>query len=165
MLKRISRAELLAKARAQLVADKGANKRDPLEFRPPRVKPGEEKIYYFRILPMLQKGETCIGGVSQFESKEAAWYYRNGQHILGKEWLSCPRTFNDEECPICQFGFDLMRDNTDKAYRSKVAKQYLSQQRWCVNIYLLNTNSNPEELRGQVMRYNLPKTVFDKMEA
>jgi hypothetical protein len=159
-----SREVMLAKLRKKM-AERG-NSRDPDQFIPPKAKDKETLELYFWILPPLEKGETCKVGTQMGVAPESAdlWYYPNGTHAIFEQRLECPR-LHGEECPLCQFGFDLMGESTDAKYRSSIAKKYLPRSGFGANIYFPNIDKNPENLRGKVKWFNMPKTVCDIMEA
>lgn len=159
-----TRDEMLARLRKKM-EERGQGRRDPDIFMPGEAKDGERLEWFFRVLPPLVEGETCKTGTAPKTLE--FWFYENGAHYLsnGRERHECPRIHDGEECPLCQVGFELMEDNDDKEYRKKVAKQYLPRSYYSVNVYFLNTDKNPEALRGRVMCYNMPKTVFDIMQA
>ena len=155
-----SRKEMLEKLRKKM-QERGSN-RDPDQFFPPRTKEKEEIEMYFWVLPPLEKGETCKSGVAP--NTADMWYYPNGAHLVLNERLECPRLHDNEECPLCQLGFDLMQDSNDSKVRSAIAKKYLPKSGFATNVYFLNNEKNPERVRGKVMWFNLPKTVCDIME-
>jgi len=159
---KMSKEELLAKVRAKM-KEKSGNRKDVNEFRPPKVEEKKEQELYFRVLPELQKGDVCASGVA--EGSCDLWFYPNGNHWFQKEKLECPRVYGVGDCPICNFGFELLEDEDDKQARSTIAKNYLSRAYNAVNVYFEKYDRNPEELRGKVMWFNLPKTVFDIMDA
>ena len=140
------------------------NKKDPTEFRPPKVTEGT-KSYYIRVLPELKKGDKIVNGIYEGPDMDL-WYVENGLHWVNNKPMACPRIFNRDKCSICQLGFDLFQEHPgDKEYRKKVAKAYLPNTRHAINVYFLDINKNPDELRGTVMWYNIPQTVYDMMDA
>ena len=161
MIKSImSKEEMLKKLREKMSERKGGH-RDPDQFIPPKAKKDEKLEYFFRVLPPLQAGDTYKGGVC--EKDQDIWFYENGNHWINNERLECPRMHDREECPICTIGFDLMRDNDDDAYKAGVRKKYMPRSGYAINIYFVNSDKNPENLRGRVMWMSVPKTVYDIM--
>jgi hypothetical protein len=140
--------------------ERNAKRRDPDEFRAPKVQGDETLHFYFRILPELQVGDKCATGECDVPSD--LWYYENGSHWLNdtKEKLECPRLHDSEECPLCSLGFDLLDKEKDEDMRKDIAKKFLGRGGFAVNVYFLDTKSNPEDLRGKVKWFNLPLTVF-----
>jgi len=162
-----SRAEMLEKTRQQ-AAKTNLNRKDPDEFRPEKVKGDVKKSYYFYVLPDIQKGEKCkSSGTKDGNASEGSlnYYYQNGYHWIDNTKLECPRCHDNEECALCSLDFELMKGSDDKVYKSSVRSKYLASAHYAVNIYFLNFKDNPEELRGKVMWFNAPKTVFDKWDA
>ena len=159
--KTLDREQMLAAMRKKM-EERKQTRRDPDQFIPPKMKEKEVAEYYFRVLPELQEGDTCKGGVCKKSSD--LWYYENGNHYIDNQRYECPRVHDREECPVCQMGFDLMADSDDQEYRKKVSKNYLPRTSYAINIYFLNIKKNPEAVRGKVMWYNAQKTVWDKMD-
>jgi hypothetical protein len=157
-----SKEEMLTKLRTKM-QERARNRRDPDQFSPPTAKDGEKIELYFRILPPLEAGDTHKDGVC--EKDEDFWYYENGQHFVNNDKVECPRIHDKEECSLCQFGFDLMKDNNDKNYRSMVSRKYIAKSRFAINIYFPNIEKNPEIFRNKNMWFNAPKTVVDVLEA
>jgi len=57
----------------------------------------------------------------------------------------------------------LLRDKTlSDADRQQLRQDWLPGSSYAVNIFFPNWKNNPEELRGKVMYYKAPKTIFDK---
>jgi hypothetical protein len=159
-----SREEMLALTRKKM-QERSQGRKDPDEFRCPLAKGEETLEFYFKVLPALIAGDTCKSGVDEAGAPDGLWYYENGAHFLDRVRYECPRCHDNEPCAMCQFGFDLMQDSNDKAFRQRVAKTYLARSYYAVNIYFLNNKKNPEKLRGQVFWYNAPKTVWDVWDA
>jgi len=157
-----SREEMLARVRKKM-QEKSVGRRDPDEFRCPTAKKDQTLEYYFKVLPELQAGSKCSGGEAPIDMD--LWYYENGAHFIGGERIECPRCHDRTACPICQLGFDMMEGSEDKEYRSRISRAYLGRSYYAVNIYFINHQKNPENLRGRVMWYNAPKTVWDKWDA
>jgi len=145
------------------VREKVGKKKDPTEFRPPKAEDGQPAIQFrFFVLPPFAEGDELATGPATQGMEE--FFIRNGSHYLDNKRLGCPRVINDDECPICQHGFDLMKETEVKDQRRDIAKRLLPGTYYMVNIYFPNIDKNPEELRGQVRWYNCPKTVFDIWE-
>jgi len=137
--------------------------RDPNEFRPPRAQDGQELKYRFFILPPLEEGDKCADGVAS-RSMEGLFYVENGSHWINNRPYPCPRIHDGEECPLCEFGFNLMSETSDRAKRSQIARAWLARAFYAVNIYFPPDEVNPEDVAGRVMWYNAPKQVFDIWE-
>ena len=156
-----SKAELL-KAVRQKSLERDKNRRDPDEFRCPQAK-DKELNYYFVVLPELQVGDTCKGG-GVCDIPTDLWFYENGFHFFQNAKYECPRIHDHTECPVCNMGFDLMKDSDNKEYRKTVSARYLARSHYAVNVYFINSNKNPEDLRGKVKWFNLQHTVWEKMD-
>lgn len=158
-----TREELLKRVR-QKNLEKASGRRDPDEFRCPQIKSKSETLeYYFIVLPELQIGEACKGGVCEVGSE--LWYYENGSHFIDNNKYECPRVHDGSACPMCEMGFELIKDTDDRDVRKNIASRYIARGRFAVNVYFLNVTKNPEDLRGKVKWYNMPNTVWDKMDA
>jgi hypothetical protein len=142
--------------------EKSKFRRDPDEFRPPRVKENEALEYYFRVLPELHKGQKCKTGICDMDND--LWYYENGFHFYENTRHPCPRIHDGQDCPLCSIGFQLMRDVSDPTVRQRIARDYLARTYYAVNIYFLNIEKNPESLRGKVMWYNMPLQIWKMMD-
>lgn len=158
MAKLMSREEMLAQVRKKMAERSNKGNRDKDEFRPPKANPEQTLEYYFRILPELSKGDKCASGVCDQDSD--LWYYENGSHWVNKKKVECPRCHDQNPCELCQFGFDLLEKENDKQVRSRISKNFLAKGMYAVNIYFLNTSKNTEDVRGKVMWYNAPRTVW-----
>lgn len=150
--------KLLERMRAKQQEQSGF--RDPTEWRVPKLKAPEEKKYRVIILPPLEKGEACIGGTAS-DSMDL-WHRVHGHHFINKKRYECPRVHPEKgDCPLCSTGFDLMRETDDKKVRSALAKEWLSQQNFAVNIYFENHKDNPEDLRGKVLWWSIPNAIYN----
>ncbi len=149
--------------RKKMADAKGGRMTDPNEFRPPQVKEGESFKFRFFILPPFEAGEKCADG--EFTQTSELFYVQNGSHWINNKPYPCPRIHNDEECPMCSLGFELMGETQDKKMRSQIARQYLPQQKYAMNIYFPNDKANPEDLRGTVKWFNPGQSIYNKMEA
>jgi hypothetical protein len=157
-----SRDELLKRMRKKQ-EERTTRRKDPDQFSPPQIKDHTTKlIYYFRVLPELHEGDKCASGVCEVDNE--LWYYENGVHWFQKERHECPRVHDGKECQLCQLGFDLMESAPDKDAKSQLARKYLARQGFAVNVYFLDVKTNPEELRGKVKWFNLPITLWRKMD-
>lgn len=138
---------------------------DPNEFRPAKAKKDEAPIIYrFYILPGLNEGDKCFGGKCS-RGMDDLFFIKNGHHWIEKRPHACPRVLRDEECDLCQLGFDLLGETDDKAKRQAIVKQYLANSQFAVNIFFPNVKQNPEELRNTVKWFNASKTCFDHWDA
>lgn len=155
--------EELRKRMMKKQAERTSRMKDPDEFRVPKVAGGEKLVYYFRVLPELEKGDKCVGGTCDVASE--LWFYANGAHWLNKQKHECPRMHDGNECEMCKLGWDLLEDEKDEDVRKKVIRQYMPRSGYAMNIYFLNIKNNPENLRGKVMWYNAPITVWKPMDA
>jgi len=135
--------------RAKMNAKLGGFKRDPDEFRPPAVEPEKTKSYYFHVLPAV--------------SDEDTFFYKNAAHWINNRTVQCPRVHETGDCPVCQLGFDMMEGVTDKKARSAIAKKFLPQQKYAINVLFTDDKVNGD-LAGKVMWFNSPQSVFNKMK-
>jgi len=158
MAKMMSREEMLAQVRKKMAERSNKGSRDKDEFRPPKANPEQTLEYYFRILPELNKGDKCASGTCDQDSD--LWYYENGSHWFNKRRIECPRQHDQNSCDLCQFGFDHLEKEQDKQVRSRISKNFLAKGTYAVNIYFLNMSKNPDDVRGKVMWYNAPRTVW-----
>ena len=159
----MDRNEALEEVRKRMAAKKGGRVRDPFQFNAPQAKPGEELKYKFYVLPGLNEGETCANGVASRNME--LWYNPVGTHWINQRPYECPRAHDGVDCPFCQLGFDLLKDTDDDETRRSIIKTYLARNSFAVNIYFPPFESTPPDLRGKVMWYSMPKTIFDVMEA
>lgn len=153
---------LLAKVRGKLKEGKGS-RRDPNMFRVVNVKPGETAKYRFVVLPGLAKGDTCNGG-KVGKGMDDMFCISGGQHWINGRPHECPRLFDGDDCPWCNFGFNLLNECDVEEERRKISRNYLPRSIFVVNAYFPPYAVNPPELHGKVMFYIMPKTVYDKME-
>jgi hypothetical protein len=149
--------EMLDRVRKKLLEKKGGKfKADPTSWKPPQVGPKDtEKNFKFIVLPPLAEGDPVWTEAGPGTGKSTTnmgdlYYYQEGKHWIDKRPHECPRILDESECEVCQLGFDLMSETTDKETRSRIARQYLSRASQVVNVYFPELASNPEELRGQV---------------
>ena len=153
---------LLAKVRSKLKEQN--NSRDPAMFKPPQVKAGETVKFKFVVLPGLKKGDKCASGTASKDMGDM-FYIPGGQHWINKRPYPCPRLFDNQECPWCSTGFNLLSECDIEEERKKISSLYLSKGFYVVNAYFPAYPVNPTELHNKVLWYPVPKTVFDKMEA
>lgn len=149
------RQKLLEEMRKRMGEKVNKYQKDPLEFRPPVMEQGKSRDYYFHVLPLKED--------------ELEWFYKNGAHFINNRYVQCPRAHDtvdadgrQVECPCCQLGFDLMEGQDDKKIRSQIAKKFLPQQKYAMNILFTDDEVNGD-LRGKVMWYNAPSSVWSKM--
>lgn len=130
---------------------KKGGSRDPNEWRPDKAEQGKPLKWKFFILPPVDSMDL--------------WYYEHGAHWIENKVLECPRIHGDDSsCPLCQFGFDMMKETDDKEERRKIARNYLASSRYAVNIYFPSVSSTPADLRGKVMWFSMPQSVYTIME-
>jgi hypothetical protein len=155
-ISKVDKQKLLDRMRQKQAEQSGF--RDLTEWRAPKLKSPEEKSFRVIILPPLEQGDPCVGGTA---SESMDLYYRVfGYHLINKKRYECPRVHPEKgDCPLCSTGFDLMKETDDKKVRSGLAKEWLSQQNFAVNIYFENHKDNPEDLRGKVFWWSLPNAV------
>jgi len=147
------------KIRAQMKKMAG-KPQDPFEYRPPKAKAGETIKHRFYVLPPLQKGDKCHGGTATKDMGNAVCI-KHGNHWVNNKPNACPRVLLEEECELCQAGFDLLGETNDKDKRGAIVKQFLAQTSYAVNVYFPPIEPNPEELRDKVLWFNAQKTIFD----
>jgi len=150
------RQQMLEEMRKRMGEKVSKYQKDPLEFKPPVMEPGKSRDYYFHILPLVED--------------EVEFFYKNGAHFINNRYIQCPRAHdtvdengNSVDCPCCQLGFDLMEGQTDKKIRSGIAKKFLPQQKYAINVLFTDDEVNGD-LRGKVMWYNAPGSVWTKMK-
>lgn len=155
-ISKVDKQKLLDRMRQKQAEQSGF--RDLTEWRAPKLKSPEEKSFRVIILPPLEQGDPCVGGTA---SESMDLYYRVfGYHLINKKRYECPRVHPEKgDCPLCSTGFDLMKETDDKKVRSGLAKEWLSQQNFAINIYFENHKDNPEDLRGKVFWWSLPNAV------
>lgn len=140
----------LESIRGKMRNRKGGRAKDPNEWRPDKAEAGKPLKWKFFILPPVDSMDL--------------WYYEHGQHWIDKTVIECPRIHDGDTCPLCQFGFDLMKETEDKDERRQIARNYLASSRYAVNIYFPAVQSTPQELRGKVMWFSMPQSVYTIME-
>jgi len=161
-----SKAALLAKMRKNQNKS-GGSKRDPTEWRP-KYKEGETQKFKVYILPPLMEDDICLGkdgSPIKAESDWDVWFVNHGHHFINKRRHQCPRIHGTGDCPMCDAGFELMRDVDDKDARRAIAREWLSQESRGVNIYFLDSKENPDDLRGKVLWWNMPNVLFEQCVA
>jgi hypothetical protein len=142
----------------------GGSKSDPDEFRPAKAKPNETLKYRFYVLPGLLEGDKLKGGI--VEKSMDLFFVNYGQHWVQNHPHACPRVYDGSECALCDFGLKLLRDKSlGDNERQKIRTDWLPNSSYVVNIFFPNVKANPEELRGRVMYYKAPKTLFDMWTA
>lgn len=154
--------------RKKIKASLSGRQQDPDEFRPDKAKDAQIPVSYrFFILPPYEAGDIVKSGGKQVKAArglENQFYVTHGNHWVQEKPYACPRVWNGEKCDICDFGFQLMKDekvkNNDEK-RKAVIQQWMPNQAYCMNIYFPAVKQNPEDLHDRVMFYNAPKTVLD----
>lgn len=159
----LDRNAALEEVRKRMREKKGGRARDPMQFSAPQVKAGEELKLKFYVLPAVQEGDTIATGKPS--KNMDLWFMLAGTHWINNKPYECPRIHDGEECRFCQLGFDLLKGTDDDDQRKNIVKTYFPKQSWVVNVYFPPYSSTPQDLRGKVMWYAMPKTVFDIMES
>lgn len=136
---------------------------DPDLFRPKAAEGDAVIKYYFYILPPYGTGDQlktgkATHGIDQF-------FVQHGVHWINNRPYACPNINDKEDCPFCKQANKLLKGVTDKETRSAIAKQWLPNVNYMVNIYFPDIKQNPEEYKNRVMFYNAPKTVMDMWQA
>lgn len=133
---------------------------DPDEFKPGKAtSTNEPDKYRFFVLPPFDEGVQLKSGVTK--TKMDQFFIQHGNHWVNDRPHACPRVWDGSDCQICNFGFDLLRDEKDEDKRRSIIKQWMPTTYYVVNLYFPNWDKNPEDLRGKVKWYNAPKTCFD----
>lgn len=146
--------------RKRLKKSMGGKFNDPDQFRPDNAKSATEPIKYrFFVLPPLMEGDELKTGTVGKTMDQ--FFVQHADHWVNSKPTPCPRVWENEECPICQFGFDLLREEKDENKRREIVKVWMPSTYYMVNIFFTKWDGNPEELRGRVKFYNAPKTCFD----
>lgn len=141
---------------------------DPDEFKPTKNPSSTDVIKYrFFILPPLVTGDELKSGV--VDRGMDNYFLRHGFHWINDRPYPCPRILNGEECPICNYGFELLRQCKDQNWgderKYQIIRQWMPNTYYMVNIFFTNWKGNPEELRNKVKFYNASKTCMDKWTA
>lgn len=157
------RSAMLQKLRERLLKKKGGFRRDPAEWRAPQIGMGEEFKAKAYILPPISKGDECSSGTAEI-GMDGLFFTQIGDHWINRKKFPCPRVYDNDECPYCQLGFELLGQTDDKHARSEISRAYLPRTQYVVNLYFPDIKTNPDELRGKVVYYAMPKTIFDKLE-
>jgi len=159
----LDRNAALEEVRKRMREKKGGRARDPMQFSPPQVKAGEELRLKFYVLPPVSAGDQTAAGKASRSMD--LWYMVAGTHWINNKPYECPRIHDGNDCAFCQLGFDLLKGTDDDDERKNIVKTYFPKQSWVVNIYFPPFESTPQDLRGKVMWYAMPKTVYDIMES
>lgn len=135
---------------------------DPDEFKPPKLKPGEEAQYRFFVLGPYNKDDQLKQGPASSDL-ESGFFMNFGQHFgVCKPPLVCPRIYSGSECKFCDHAFELYKAaGDDKDAKSLIRNDWMPAQYYVVNIYFPPGNKNPPDLENKVMYYKAPKTVLD----
>lgn len=150
--------------RKRLKQSMGGKFNDPDQFRPESAKSTSEPIKYrFFILPPLQEGDVLKTGTVAKTMDQ--FFIQHADHWFNNRPTPCPRMWDNSDCPICQFGFDLLRDEKDDNKRRDIISTWMPTTYYLVNIYFPKWDGNPEDLRGKVKFYRAPKTCFDQWTA
>lgn len=159
----LDRNSALEEVRKRMLAKKGGRARDPMQFSAPKVDVGAELKLKFYVLPSVIEGDQVASGNASRNMD--LWYIVTGTHWINNKPSECPRIHDGNDCAFCQLGFDLLKGTDDDEERKGIIKTYFPKQSWVVNIYFPAYESTPQDLRGKVMWYAMPKTVFDIMES
>ena len=147
--------------RKRLKQSMGGKFNDPEQFRPDTAKSTSDPIKYrFFILPPLIEGEVLKAGTIPQTMDQ--FFIQHADHWFNNRPTPCPRMWSNNDCPICTFGFDLLREEKDENKRREIIKVWMPTTYYLVNIFFTKWEGNPEELRGKVKFYNAPKTCFDQ---
>jgi hypothetical protein len=142
---------------------------DPDEFKPAKATSDKEPIKYrFFILPPLYEGDELKTGTSTVVKKGMDQFFiAHANHWIKDQPYPCPRVWSGAKCKICNFGFDLLKEenNKDEEKRRKIIREWMPTTYHMVNIYFTNWSGNPEELRGTVKYFNASKTLIDQWTA
>ncbi len=151
----------IEKIRKKMAQKADGRKVDPFEFRPAKAKAGEAVKYRCYVLPDVNKGDKVYGGVASRDMD--LFVLKHGQHWINKRPHACPRLFSEEECDMCQIGFDALKEipKEQKEARTAIIKQWLASSVFAANLYFPPIDPNPEEIRGKVLWFNAPKQIFD----
>jgi len=155
--------ERLKRVREKMLSKKGGFRRDPDEWKPPQVAAGVQWKAKGYILPPLNKGEKGAAGVA-VKGMDDLFFLQVGDHWVNRKRYPCPRIYDGDSCVYCQLGFNLLGETDEKKARREISSQYLPRTQYVVNLYFPNISTNPEELRGRVVFYAMPKTIFDKLD-
>lgn len=164
MAKRANRKAMLDKVRKRLKEQRGGYQKDPNEWRPPKVGEGDTWKAKAFVLPPVQKGDKVASGTATGTMDELLPFIQVGDHWINKKKYPCPRVYDGDKCPLCEFGFELFNDTTDKETRRKISQKYLPRTYQAVNLYFPKITANPEELRGRVVYASLSKTIADVLD-
>lgn len=134
---------------------------DPHEFVPPKAKGDQVIKFKFFILPDLNEEDLCFGGKAT-RGMDGMFFLKDGVHWVNKRPHACPRILSEEECEMCNIGFELMGEEESKDAKRAIAKQWLSQTNYKVNIFFPAMEPNPVIYHGKTMWFNGPKTCFDQ---
>lgn len=137
---------------------------DPDEFKPEKANSTTDPLKYrFFIMPPLLKGDVLKTG--EVKRSMEQFFISHANHWINDKPYPCPRVWDGSDCKVCQFGFDLLKEEAnqkDEDKRRKIIRQWMPTTYHMVNIFFLNWKGNPEELRGKVKFYNASKTLFDQ---
>lgn len=150
--------------RQQIKSTLGSKGKDPDEFRPEKAKSQTEAIKYrFFVMPPTTTGEKLKCGTIK-HGMDNQYFIPNGNHWHNEKPTPCPRVWDGSECPVCQYGFDLLKEEKAKSneeLRKTILKTWMPTTYYMMNIFFPHSKANPEDLRGRVMFYNAPKTIID----
>jgi len=140
---------------------------DPDEFKPEKANSTTEPLKYrFFIMPPLLKGDKLKSG--EVKKSMDQFFITHANHWINDKPYPCPRVWGSSECKVCQFGFDLLKEEAnqkDEDKRRQIIRQWMPTTYHMVNIFFPVWKGNPEELRGKVRFFNASKTLFDQWTA
>lgn len=135
---------------------------DPDEWRPPKAESTTEALKFrFFILPPIAAGTKLKSGVVPADQGMEHFFIPHANHWINDKPYPCPRVWDGSDCPICQAGFDMLKEEKDEDARKNIIKTWMPNTYYMVNIYFTASKNNPEDLRGKVKFFNAPKTCFD----
>jgi len=155
--------ERLRRVREKMLKKKGGFRRDPGEWKPPQVTVDQTWKAKAYILPPLNAGSKCASGTA-VAGMDDLFFFQAGDHWVNRKKHPCPRIYDGDHCPFCQLGFNLLSETDDKKSRREISQTYLPRTQYVMNLYFPDVSTNPEELRGRVVFYAAPKTIFDKLD-
>ena len=163
-------------AKANLKKLKSQKSVDPNRFTPNKATTQQSHSYVFFILPPLELGEPCsdgkvAGAKTADMGMDGQFAIRGGNHWASQKPYACPRIQANEECELCNTGFELMKDipktEENKKARSAIAKSYLGQEYFIANVYFhpMFSKQNPPAVNGKVMYLDLPRAILNRCES
>ena len=59
----------------------------------------------------------------------------------------------------------MLQETIEEEAKKEVSRKFLPRNYYCINAYFLDTEKNPEDIRGKVMWMSVPKTIYDIFDA